>query len=101
MKSMRFDVECVMSCLELNKFVYSVRGWKYYENKCLVGDVECNRNLIKIVDCKEDLEEFVEYSGFDNVSDWFDKIVMFCGDKVKYLYFVFASGQLDLEARRP
>ena len=91
MKNMRFDVSCVRKYLMDNGEVYSVRGYKYWvcDQEIWVDGVGiCSRVRVGEVVRKEDLERFMGKSGFENVEDWWKKIVGFCGNREKWLYYV-------------
>ncbi len=93
---MKFDVECVRNCLVSNEVVFSVRGYYYKSNECDFEGRLYKRSLIGVVECKEDLSDYVKLSGFDNISDWWNKIVDFCGVNKKYLYvIVLGSRQMS------
>ena len=85
---MKFNVKCVRDCLLNNKVVFTVRSYLYDNKESEFDGGKIKRFLIREVDCKEDLSDFVKLSGFDSVDEWWDKIVMFCRDKKKYLYLV-------------
>jgi hypothetical protein len=106
MGKMSFEVKCVRECLVRNGRVFSVRsyclegrGYRFVE---VDGVGRCWRELVGEVKGKEDLVKFVEFSGFDNVDDWWEKIVGFCGDRKKWLYKVLVyrnDGRLYKVAR--
>ena len=99
MSNMKFDVECVRNCLVKNGIVFTVRSYLYNSNWSKFEDKWIKRFLIKEVECKSDLRDFLKLSGFNSVDEWWEKIEMFCKDKKKYLYLVFVLGQLDSGAR--
>lgn len=91
MKAMKFDVECVRRCLVESGVVYTVRGYEMKDGLVLVDGVGvCRRKRLGEVVRKEDLEKFVELSGFASVEEWWKKIEGFIwrGERRKWLYEV-------------
>ena len=93
--NMAFSVPCVHRFLKEKGYVYTVRGYRMRDMKVNVKDIgvcvrkRCvKRNGNDLVMNKEDLKKLVEYSGFDSLDAWWDKINMFCGNKNKWCYFV-------------
>ena len=77
---MKFDLKNVKECLMKNGVVFTVRKWKSYGNVEFVnveGVGVCRKERVQEVHGVEDVKEFVELSGFENVVDWWSKIKMF------------------------
>jgi len=89
---MRFDVQCVRECLVRERRVFTVRsylleGW-HFRLVQVPGVGKCWRELVGEIRSKDDLAEYLPFSGFTSVDDWWRKIVGFCGGRRKWLYKV-------------
>jgi hypothetical protein len=90
MPSMRFDVKCVKDCLVNNGRVFTVRSWDGYAQESLVDvdDVgKCKKIRIAKISHKDDIARYVKLSGFNNVDEWWNKILSF-GASSGYLFLV-------------
>lgn len=81
MNNMSFNVLCVRQCLLDFGKVYTVRTWKGIpegEDIVMVPGVgKCTKTYWKKVSCIEDIERYVEFSGFPDAKAWFSKIQEF------------------------
>jgi len=50
------------------------------------------RIFVKEIQTKQDLDEFVTCSGFNNTENWWQTILRFCGNNQKWLYLVEKRG---------
>ena len=98
MGKMEFAVGCVRECLRREGRVFTVRSYclegRFYRFVHVDGIGLCWRELVREITCKEDLSQFIQFSGFTTVDEWWNKIVGFCGDDRKWLYkiFVYKNG---------
>ena len=92
MRKMEFAVGCVVECLRRQGRVFTVRSYclegSFYRVVYVDGIGLCWRELVGEVKCKEDLLSFLQFSGFNSVDEWWEKIVSFCGNREKWLYKV-------------
>jgi hypothetical protein len=93
MAKMAFWVPQVRQCLLRAGRVFTVRSYLVEGRFGRVVQVDgvgpCWRELVRQVNCKQDLLPFLQLSGFSSVDEWWDKVVAFCGSKDKWLYKVF------------
>jgi len=70
--------------------IYTVRSYEVPISIVNVPDVgQCKRRFVKVVYHKEDLEPFVELSGFGDVSAWWIRVKQFVPYfRTGYLYEV-------------
>jgi len=84
-----FNVSVVKECLKDNDKVFTVRSYKSYDKfrVVVVDDVDYLCERVKQVFKPQDLNGFVELSGFNNANSWWNKIRGF-GAVGGYLYKV-------------
>ena len=77
-EKMSFEVKEVREFLIRNGFVYSVRSYRRRNGFVFVERVGlCYRKFVRFVECEEDLEKYVKWSGFENVDEWVEWIRRF------------------------
>ncbi len=95
MENITFDVQSVNDCLDKNGIAYVVTEnclyGRDYQRVSVNGVGNCYREMLKEVTRKEDLEDYLEYSGFDNLDAWWKELGS--GDK-KYLYVVYLYSRI-------
>jgi len=77
--------------LKRNKIIYTVRKYKMADAMVEVDGIgECHRIPIGIIEKKEDLNDYVDGSGFSTVDEWWTKIKYFIPGSwtTKYIYKV-------------
>ena len=97
LNEMSFNVDCVRRFFGMCDFVFTVRRYKYEKNVCLVDNLVYKRVMIGIVERKEDLDEYLDGSGFRSVDDWWRMIKSFCKNDVKYMYLVYNPSSVKEE----
>jgi hypothetical protein len=92
MAKMAFWVPQVRQCLLRHGRVLTVRSYlvegRFGRLVQADGVGLCWRELVGQVKAKQDLLPFVQFSGFDNVDQWWDQVMRFCAGKDKWLYKV-------------
>jgi hypothetical protein len=100
---MQFKIPCVFNFLKKNGFVFSVRGYDMKDRCINVEKIgKCWRKKIDRIYKKQDLINFVVFSGFSKMeeiflwkediskelNEWWQTIEKFCKRKQKFLYLV-------------
>lgn len=87
-REMKFNEDVVKERLKRGNVV-SVRGYDMKNRLIWVDGVgKCWRKKVKVVRSKEDLEEYLDRSGFNSVDEWWERIVWYCRGDKKWMYEV-------------
>lgn len=84
---MRFTQE-LTEFLRINKCIYTVRRFQYFGRQTVVQGIGiCNQVPVReAVKTKEDLEQYLELSGFDTLEAWWKAVKAFNKNYVGTFY---------------